>query len=169
MTLPVYRFYIFTPAFQDTCITCSLRLLEMNFSCINKLGNECLGLVSTWESSFLYTEKQATLKFKTQATDSEMYVCKLSDFMSASDVPWIQITSFGVGGAGRKKPKNDLQNKSLIRMRIIECNPISSLSAFLWWLQMSPFSPAMWGNNLDKITLFVCEGLSDASSWQLSE
>lgn len=42
MTLPMYRFYIFTPALQDTCITCSLRLLEMNFSCINKIGNEVM-------------------------------------------------------------------------------------------------------------------------------
>lgn len=47
-------------------------------------------------------------------------------------------------------------------MSIIECNPVSSLSAFLWWLQMSPLPPAMWGNNLDKITLFVCRGLVTA-------
>lgn len=129
----------------------------------------CLGLVLTGGPSFPHTENQATFKFKTQATESEMYVCKLSDFMSASDVSWIQIASFGVGGAGRRKPKNDLQNKSLIRMSIIECNPVSSLSAFLWWLQMSPFSPAMWGNNLDKITLFVCKSQCDAHSWQPTE
>lgn len=77
-----------------------------------------------------HTENRATLKFKTQAAESEMYVCKLSDFMSASDVLRIQVASFGVGGIGKRKPKNDLQNKSLIRMSIIECNPVSSLSAF---------------------------------------
>lgn len=34
-----------------------------------------------------------------------MYVCKPSDFPSASDVPRIQIARFGAGRRGRKKPK----------------------------------------------------------------
>lgn len=36
---------------------------------------------------------------------SGMYVCKPSDFPSASDVPRIQIAWFGAGRSGRKKPK----------------------------------------------------------------
>ena len=161
----MHRFDIPTPPFLDPHVICSALAPEVEFLLHHQVREWSDAESQVFHPPWI----RQTLKFKTQATESEMYVCKLSDFMSALDVPCIPIASFEVGGAGRKEPKHDLQNKSWIRMRIIECNPVSSLSAFLWWLQMSPFAPAAWGNNLDKITLFVCEGRSDAYWGQLSE
>lgn len=84
-TLPIRRFYTSIPALLDTCITCSLRPLELIFSCINKLESEVmLGVPFNLRAEFSTHREQGNIKI--QAAESATYVCKLSDFMSASDV-----------------------------------------------------------------------------------